>query len=81
MNEEELFELIRKNYNEANQDYLREQIKAAMKHPPMSREDTLNGLLDWVLIAGCTGMNDLYRNYVFSAIGYLIETAETERES
>ena len=71
MNEKELFQLIRKNYSEANSDYLKEQIKEAMKNPPMTKEETLNGLLDYIVVAGCTGMNDRYRQFLYSAIGYL----------
>lgn len=71
MDENELFDLIRKNYSEVNRNYLKEQVKEALFEPTMTKEETLNGLLDYIVIAGCNGMNDLYRKYLYSAIGYL----------
>lgn len=71
MDEKELFQIIRKNYAEANSDYLKEQVKEALSEPTMTKEETLNGLLDYIVIGGCTGMNDLYRKFLYSAIGYL----------
>ena len=71
MDEKELFHLIRKNYSEANRDYLKEQVKEALSEPTMTKEETLDGLLNYIVVAGCTGMNDLYRKFLYSAIGYL----------
>ena len=71
MDEKELFGLIRKNYSEVNCDYLKEQVKEALSEPTMTKEETLNGLLDYIVIGGCGGMNDLYRKFLYSAIGYL----------
>ena len=71
MDEKELFQLVRKNYTEANSDYLKEQIKEAMKNPPMTKEETLDGLLDYIVVAGCAGMNEEYRRFLYSAIGHL----------
>ena len=45
--------------------------KITLSEPTMSKEETLNGLLDYIVIGGCTGMNDLYRKFLYSAIGYL----------
>ena len=50
---------------------MKEQVKEALSKPIMTKEETLNGLLDYIVIAGCNGMNDLYRKYLYSAIGYL----------
>ena len=71
MDEKELFDFIRKNYGEVNQDYLKEQVEKALAKPIMTKEETLNGLLDFIVVAGCAGMNDLYRKFLYSAIGYL----------
>ena len=73
MDENELFELVRKNYFKANKDYLKEQVKQALSEPALTREETLNGLLDYIVIAGYNGMNDLYRKYLYSAIGHLVK--------
>lgn len=73
MDEKELFHLITKNYDEANTDYLKEQVKEALTKPSMTKDETLNGLLDYIVVAGCTGMNDRYRQFLYSAIGYLID--------
>ena len=71
MSEDELFSLVRKNYNGANEDYLKKQVKAALKMPLLSKEETLDGLLDLVVMGGCCGLNEHYRQYLFSAIGHL----------
>lgn len=71
MDEKELFQLIRNNYAKSNSDYLKEQIKDAMKNPPMTKKETLDGLLDYIVVAGCTGMNEEYRRFLYSAIGHL----------
>lgn len=71
MDEKELFDLIRNNYSQVNCDYLKEQVKAALSKPIMTKEETLNGLLDYIVIGGCGGMNDLYRKFLYSAISYL----------
>lgn len=71
MDEEELFKLVREAYGEANVDYIKEQVKEALKEPILPRRDTLDGLLDWIVIAGCAGMNDRYRKYIYSAIAHL----------
>lgn len=72
MDDDELFELVRRNYSEANKDYLKEQVKATLKTPLLTKHETLDGLIDWIVEAGCTGMNEHYRKFVFSAIAYLI---------
>lgn len=71
MNEDELFALIRENYNGANEDYLKKQVKEALKIPLLSKEETLDGLLNLVVVAGCCGLNEHYQKYLFSAIGHL----------
>lgn len=71
MDENELFDLVRNNYSKVNRDYLKEQVKEALSKPIMTKEETLNGLLDYIVIGGCTGMNDLYRKFLYSAISYL----------
>ena len=72
MTEEEVFSLVRDNYHRVNQDYLKEQVKVALSVPLMSKEETLDGLLNWVTIGGCGGMNGYYRKFVLSAIGHLL---------
>ncbi len=72
MNEDELFALVRKAYGESNVDYIKEQVKEALKEPLLSKYETVDGLLDWIVIAGCTGMNDRYRKYIYSAVAYLL---------
>lgn len=69
--DKELFEIIRKHYAEENSEYLRKQVKTALQEPSISKEETLEGLVDWVMLAGCSGLNEKYRQYVLSAIGYL----------
>ena len=71
--EQEIFEIVRNSYTESNQDYLKAQVKVALKEPILSKQETLNGLIDWIVNAGCTGMNDYYRKFVFSAIGHLLK--------
>lgn len=71
MSEDELFALVRENYNGANEDYLKKQVKDALKMPLLSKEETLDGLLDLVVIGGCGGLNEYFRPYLFSAIGHL----------
>ena len=73
MTEKELFELVRNNYGKSNIDYLKEQAKIALKEPTLSKEETLDGLLDWVVIAGCANVNDFYRPLIFNAISYIIK--------
>lgn len=70
--EKELFDLLRKNYSRHNEDYLKEQVKNALATPLLTKKETLDGLLDWVVIGGCTGLNDHYRKFVLSAIGHLM---------
>ena len=72
MSDEELFELVRRNYSEVNKDYIKEQVKVALKTPLLTKHETLDGLIDWIVEAECTGMNEHYRKFVFSAIAYLI---------
>lgn len=67
----ELFDLVRKNYTEANKDYIKELVKTALKEPAMTKQEVLDGLINWIVEAGCTGMNEHYRKFVFSAIAYL----------
>ena len=71
--EQEIFEIVRKSYMESNQDYLKAQVKAALKESMLSKQETLNGLIDWIVNAGCAGMNDYYKKFVFSAIGHLLK--------
>ena len=78
MTEKELFDLVRKNYGEANIDYLKEQVKTALKEPTLSKEETLNGFLDWVVIAGCGNVNDYYRPFIYNAISYLLQPEPVE---
>ena len=77
MDDDEIFKLVRRNYAEANREHLKEQVKVALKEPAMSKQEVLDGLVDWIVEAGCTGMNEHYRRYVFSAIAYLIQTGGT----
>ena len=72
MDEEELFKLVRKAYGEANVDYIKEQVKEALKEPLLTKSETVDGLLDYIVIAGCTGMNEKYRKFLYSAIAYLL---------
>ena len=74
MSDNELFALVRKNYGEVNTEYLKDQVKTALKMPLLSKEETLDGLLDLVVIAGCCNLNDRYRKFLFSAIGHLQAT-------
>ena len=76
MDDDKLFELVRKNYNIANKDYIKEQVKVALKDPAMAKQETLDGLIDWIVEAGCTGMNEYYRKFVFSAVAYLLKEQE-----
>lgn len=78
MDDGKLFELVRKNYNIANKDYIKEQVKAALKEPAMAKQETLDGLIDWIVEAGCTGMNEHYRKFVFSAVAYLLKEQEAK---
>ena len=73
MTEDELFELVRENYYKVNRGYLKEQVRKALSEPHLSAQETLDGLLDWIVEAGCAGLNEKYRLYVYSAIGYLSE--------
>lgn len=72
MTDNELFEFVLKNYSEENREYIKEQVKVALKDQTMTKQDALNGLLDWIVDAGCCGMNEYYRKFVFAAIAYLI---------
>ena len=72
MNEDELFALVRKAYNESNVDYIKEQVKEALKEPLLSKHETVDGLLDYIVIAGCTGMNEKYRKFLYSGIAHLL---------
>ncbi len=72
MSENEIFELVRTNYNGANQEYVKEQVRDALSIPTMSKEEVLDGLLDLIVVGGCCGMNEHYRKYLLSAISYLI---------
>lgn len=71
MDDNELFDFVRKNYTEANNDYIKEQVKTALKEPAMTKQEVLDGLIDWIVEAGCTGMNEHYRKFVLSSIAYL----------
>lgn len=71
VNDEEIFDLVRKNYGEVNKDYIKEQVKVARKEPAMTKQEVIDGLVDWIVDAGCTGMNEHYRKFVFSAVAYL----------
>lgn len=71
MDDKEIFSLVRENYNNANADYLKNQAKTALRNPTLSKEETIDGLVNWIIDAGCTGLNDRYRQFVFSAIGHL----------
>ena len=71
MNDDDIFDLVRKNYSEVNKDYIKEQVKVALKQPAMTKQEVVDGLVDWIVDAGCTGMNEHYIKFVFSAIAYL----------
>ena len=71
MDERELFALVRKNYGEANREYLKQQVMAAVSHMKLpSRKETTDGLLDWI-VEGCVGMNDRYRPFIYSSLALL----------
>lgn len=73
MDERELFALLRKNYGEANREYLKQQVMAAVSHMKLpSRKETMDGLLDWI-VEGCVGMNDRYRLFIYSSLALLKE--------
>lgn len=73
MDEQELFALVRKNYGEANREYLKQQVMAAVSHMKLpSRKETMDGLLDWI-VEGCFGMNDRYRLFIYSSLALLKE--------
>lgn len=71
MNDDEIFDLIQKNYGEVNNNYIKEQVKVALKQPAMAKQEVVDGLIGWIVDGGCTGMNEHYRKFVFSAIAYL----------
>lgn len=71
MNEDELFVLIREYYNGTDEDYLKKQVKEKLKIPLLSKEETLDGLLNLIIVTGCCGLNEHYQKYIFSAIGHL----------
>ena len=74
MDEQELFALVRKNYGEANTEYLKQQIIAAVSQMTLpSKKETIDGLLDWIVLAGGCGMNEKYRQFVYSALSLLKE--------
>lgn len=74
MDEQELFALVRKNYGEANTEYLKQQVIAAVSQMTLpSKKETIDGLLDWIVLAGGCGMNEKYRQFVYSALSLLKE--------
>ena len=72
MNEDELFALVRESYCESNVDYIKDQVKEALKEPLLSKCETVDGLLDFIVIVGCSGMNAKYRKFLYSAIAHLL---------
>lgn len=74
MDEQELFALVRKNYGETNTEYLKQQVIAAVSQMTLpSKKETIDGLLDWIVLAGGCGMNEKYRQFVYSALSLLRE--------
>ena len=70
--DKEIFDIVRESYRGANTDYLKSQVRTALERPTMTKEETIDGLLDWVVIGGCTGPNEYYRNYILNAISHLM---------
>ena len=74
MEENELFELVRRNYAGSNNDYFKQQVKESLKNPMMPKDEVVDGLVAWIVDAGCTGMNEHYRKFIYSAISYLMQS-------
>ena len=68
----EIFGIVRENYNRVNHDFLKSQIRVALKQPTMTKEETLEGLLEWCTTGGGTGLNEYYRPFLFNAISHLM---------
>lgn len=73
MNEDKLFEIVRNAYNGVNTDYLKSQVLAAVAEIGLTRQEVMEGLLDWIVVGGCTGVNDRYRPYIYGALALLRE--------
>lgn len=73
MDEDELFKIVRNAYNEVNTDYLKSQVLAAVAEIGLTRQEVMDGLLDWIIVGGCTGANDRYRPYIYGALALLRE--------
>ena len=73
MDEDKLFEIVRNAYNGVNTDYLKSQVLAAVAEIGLTRQEVMEGLLDWIVVGGCTGMNDRYRPYIYGALALLKE--------
>jgi len=73
MNEDKLFEIVRNAYNGVNTDYLKSQVLAAVAEIGLTRQEVMDGLLDWIVVGGCTGVNDRYRRYIYGALALLRE--------
>jgi len=68
----EVFGIVRENYGRANQEYLKHQVKTALEQPTMTKEETLDGLLELLTVGGCGGLNEYYRPFLFNAISHLM---------
>lgn len=73
MDEDKLFEIVRNAYNGVNTDYLKSQVLAAVAEIGLTRQEVMDGLLDWIVVGGCTGANDRYRPYIYGALALLRE--------